>query len=89
MSDGAAVASEGRDAQELIVKGLTMLVLGLKLGQTIILRNADGQELQRITLIRHNREGNFRLAFDGDPTVEINREELDRAKFPESYQKGG
>lgn len=63
-----------------------MLVLTRRDGQSVVLRGKDKRILARVRveLVR----GKVRLAFDADAGVEINREEIDAAKYGVQLAKG-
>lgn len=64
-----------------------MLVIGRKTDEEIIIRLGGGEIVKiKVQAVYGDR---CRLGFEAPAHIQINRLELDKAKFPESYNEGG
>lgn len=63
-----------------------MLVIGRKINEKIIIRIGGGEAVEIIVQAVYGDR--CRLGFTAPDHIQINRLELDKAKFPESYEGG-
>jgi carbon storage regulator CsrA len=64
-------------------KGIEMLSLTRKPGESVIVRTEDGTRIQIYCHEFSKRQ--VRLSFDAPARIRILREEVDRKEFPEDY----
>lgn len=54
-----------------------MLVLGRRTLEQIVLRDRDGSEIARITVVEARRGGKVKIGVDALPEIHVNRAEVD------------